>query len=149
MHALEVLSDALRVESRPFGSHVVVVQPGAIKSEWAGISANNVMKTSKGSAYSAQIEPMAQALTHYDNAANPDVIAAAVSKAVNSTRPRRRYATPMDAKMMMFLRRWLPDWAWERLVQAAMKRFAKGAGPLSKRYPRSWGSVRELFSGNP
>jgi len=32
-HALEVLSDALRVETKPLGIDVVVIQPGAIESE--------------------------------------------------------------------------------------------------------------------
>lgn len=120
-HAVEVLSDALRIETRPFGIRVVVVQPGVIESEWSSISAENLRKRSNGSAYSALVEPMARALNEYSKAASPDVIAKAVSKAVNSTRPSRRYATPMDAKTFIFLRWLLPEWAWERLILAAVK----------------------------
>jgi NAD(P)-dependent dehydrogenase (short-subunit alcohol dehydrogenase family) len=120
-HSVEVLSDAMRVETRPFGIRVVVVQPGAIESEWAAISAENLQKNTNGSPYKALIDPMARALTNYDRAAGPDVIATAVSKAVNSDNPSRRYATPMDAKMLIFLRWLLPEWAWERLIAAAIK----------------------------
>jgi hypothetical protein len=54
-------------------------------------------------------------------AASPDVVAEAVSKAVNSRRPRRRYATPWDAKLFLFLRWLLPEWAWERLIAATIR----------------------------
>ena len=120
-HAVEVLSDALRVETRPFGIHVVVVQPGAIQSEWAGISAENLLAHSQNTVYSSLVEPMARVLTHYTRAASPDVVAKAVAKAVNCPKPRRRYATPLDAKLLIFLHRWLPEWAWERFIMAALR----------------------------
>jgi len=120
-HALEVLSDALRVETRPFGIHVVVVQPGAIQSEWADIAADNLERTSDGSVYQDTIGPMARALRNYGKAAPPDVVARAVSSAVNSPHPRRRYATPFDAKLLIFLHWLLPDGAFERMLKAALK----------------------------
>ncbi|MGF1521123.1 MAG: oxidoreductase [Leptolyngbyaceae cyanobacterium] len=120
-HALEVLSDALRVETRPFGIKVVVVQPGAIESEWSGIAAQTLRETSKESAYRESVEPMARILTHYETASSPDVVAKAVSQAVNSRNPKRRYATPMDAKLFVFLHWLLPDWAWERLVATVIR----------------------------
>ncbi len=120
-HAIEVLSDALRMETKPFGIKVVVIQPGAIESEWSGIAAQTLQETSQGSVYEAQVQPMAKILSHYDNAAKPEVVAKAVSQAVNSRNPRRRYATPMDAKLLIFLRWLLPDWAWELLISSALK----------------------------
>jgi NAD(P)-dependent dehydrogenase (short-subunit alcohol dehydrogenase family) len=120
-HALEVLSAALRVEVRPFGVNVVVVQPGAIKSEWADIAADNLDKTGRDSVYQATIGPMARALRNYDKAAGPEVVAQAVSRAVSSARPKRRYATPLDAKALIFLHWLLPDALFERLLKAALK----------------------------
>jgi NAD(P)-dependent dehydrogenase (short-subunit alcohol dehydrogenase family) len=120
-HALEVLSDALRVETRPFGINVVVVQPGAIRSEWAGIAADNLDKTGEGSVYQDSIGPMARALRNYGKAASPDVVADAVARAVQSPRPKRRYATPMDAKALIFLHWLLPDSLYEALLKAALR----------------------------
>jgi NAD(P)-dependent dehydrogenase (short-subunit alcohol dehydrogenase family) len=120
-HAIEVLSDALRVETKPFGIKVVVIQPGAIESEWSGIAAQTLQETSQGSAYSALIKPMAKILTHYSTAAKPEVVAQSVSRAVNSLHPKRRYATPLDAKLLIFLRWLLPDAAWERLISSVLK----------------------------
>jgi NAD(P)-dependent dehydrogenase (short-subunit alcohol dehydrogenase family) len=80
-HAVEALSDALRVEVKPFGVNVVVAQPGAIESEWSGISARNLVASTKNSVYSKLTQPMAALLGSYANAASPDVVAHAVSGA--------------------------------------------------------------------
>lgn len=121
-HALEVLSDTLRVETKPFGIRVVVVQPGAIESEWSGIAADNLEAQSEGTAYGSLVQPMGYLLRHYDNAASPDVVADAVSKAVNSEKPKRRYAVPFDAKIAVFAKWLLPDAIVDRLMIAAFKR---------------------------
>jgi short-subunit dehydrogenase len=135
-HAVEVLSDAMRVETRPFGIQVVVVQPGSITSEWAGIAADGLVATSNGSAYSTQVEPMAQMLRNAIGS-SPDVVAAAVSRAANSRTPRRRYATPLDAKALIFLHWLLPDSLWEPLigfvVRSAARIVGKGANPITDR----------------
>ncbi|MDY6939306.1 MAG: oxidoreductase [Cyanobacteriota bacterium] len=120
-HAVEVLSDALRVETEPFGIRVVVVQPGLIESEWSGIAARTLREASRGSAYTSLVESMAKFLDRYPNAASPDVVAKAVSEAVNNPNPRRRYATPLDAKTLIFLRWLLPDWAWDGLIGVAIR----------------------------
>ena len=37
--AVEGLSDSIRIELAPFGIHVVVIEPGAIRTEWGPIAA--------------------------------------------------------------------------------------------------------------
>lgn len=125
-HALEALSDAMRVEARPFGVDVVVIQPGAIASEWSAISADHLEEASRGSAYASQATPFAAVLRDYRGAASPDVIAEVTLKALSARSPRRRYAAPADAKAMIFLKWLLPDAAWERLVALIMRAAARG-----------------------
>jgi NADP-dependent 3-hydroxy acid dehydrogenase YdfG len=120
-HAVEVLSDALRVEIRAFGIKVVVVQPGAIKSEWSSIAADTLEQSSGNTVYGNLVRPMTRLLRNYTTASSPSVVANAVSKAVNSAQPRRRYATPMDAKALIFLHHWMPDWLWERLIDRTFR----------------------------
>ena len=120
-HAVEVLSDALRLETEPFGIRVVVVQPGLIESEWSDVAARRLRETSQGSAYRSLVESMAKFLDLYPNAASPDVVAKTVSEALNSPNPERRYATPLDAQTLIFLRWLLPDWAWDGLIGAMFR----------------------------
>jgi NAD(P)-dependent dehydrogenase (short-subunit alcohol dehydrogenase family) len=120
-HALEVLSDTLRVEVAPFGIRVVIVQPGQIESEWSQVAAQTLEQTSVGSAYSDQIAPVKKLLSRYSNASSPDCVAQAVSKAVNSSNPDRRYATPLDAEIFVFLRWLLPEQAWEWLISTVIR----------------------------
>ena len=40
--ALEAISDCLRMEVKPFGINVVVIEPGGIRTEWSGIAAEEV-----------------------------------------------------------------------------------------------------------
>jgi NAD(P)-dependent dehydrogenase (short-subunit alcohol dehydrogenase family) len=51
--ALEGLSDSLRVELQPFGIDVVVIEPGAITSEWGAIAAANLRERSAAGPYAA------------------------------------------------------------------------------------------------
>src|ERR1041385_3367062 len=41
-HAVEALSDALRYEVRGFGVEVVVIEPGLIKTAFAGVAAGSI-----------------------------------------------------------------------------------------------------------
>ena len=46
--ALEALSDCLRLEVKPFGINVVVIEPGGIQTEWPAIAAGKLTKASSG-----------------------------------------------------------------------------------------------------
>ena len=132
-HAVEVLSDALRMEVAAFGIDVVVIQPGAIQSEWSEIAADTLEESSEGTAYPQLVEGMTHLLRDYDSAASPDVVADAVSRALSSRTPRRRYRVPFHAKAYVFLRWLLPDRAWEGLVRRtfrqAREKTSGSAGP--------------------
>src|SRR5699024_12090999 len=52
---VEALSDALRLELKPFGIDVIVIQPGGIKTEWGNIAMKNLKKSSQRSAYQKAI----------------------------------------------------------------------------------------------
>lgn len=54
--ALEGFSDCLRNELRPFGIQVVLVRPGSIKTEWAQIAADNLVKVSGSGPYGSMAQ---------------------------------------------------------------------------------------------
>ena len=53
-YAVEGLSDSIRPELAPFGIHVVVIEPGAIRTEWGQIAADNLLATSGNGPYAEQ-----------------------------------------------------------------------------------------------
>ena len=50
-HAVEGFSDCLRLETKPFGIDVIIIEPGAVASEWSNIAADHLRKTSGNGAY--------------------------------------------------------------------------------------------------
>ena len=118
--AVEGLSDSMRVELAPFGIHVVVILPGAIKTEWSGIAADSVLAVSGQTAYAAQAKMVGNLLNAADSnprlVSPPEVIAKAVGKAVTARRPKTRYIVGCGAKPIIFARRLLSDRAFDRLI---------------------------------
>ena len=120
-HAVEALSDALRMETAPFGIDVVVIEPGLIRTEWSGIAANHLEETAEGSAYASQIKAVANSMRSESTnkrQSPPSVIADTVKKIVTARKPRTRDVVGFAAKPLVTLRRILPDRAFDRLISA-------------------------------
>ncbi len=111
--ALEGLSDCLRNELREFGIDVILIEPGAIETNWAETAGKNLIKTSGKGIYQKQAQKKAAKYKKmYGDgglAAPPDVVAAAIIKAAESSNPKARYAVPIHAKLIIFFRWLLPD----------------------------------------
>jgi NAD(P)-dependent dehydrogenase (short-subunit alcohol dehydrogenase family) len=125
--AVEGLSDCLRVEAAPFGVDVIVIEPGAIRTEWAGIARDGLLQMSGGSAYAELAKRHARMLATADTsslASPPEVVARTIVRAVTARRPKTRYATGGGARTILFLRKILPDRMFDRLIW----RVTQGAG---------------------
>ncbi|MEU7479107.1 oxidoreductase [Lentzea sp. NPDC042327] len=122
--AVEGLSDSLRLELKPFGIDVVVIQPGAIKTEWGGIAVDNLRRTSGQGAYRKQAEALAAFFSQVERGSEPEVIADVIVRAARARRPRTRYAAGFGARPILFARRVLPDRAFDALFLGALNRAA-------------------------
>lgn len=118
--ALEAISDCLRMEVQPFGIDVVVIEPGGIKTEWAGIAAEKLVQTSGKGPYAVQAKAMANSMIGESSRkmqSPPQIIADTIAKAVSARRPRTRYAIGFGARPMIFMRGILSDRAFDGLMR--------------------------------
>lgn len=118
-HALEGWSDCLRLEVAPFGIDVVIIEPGIIETEFGDVMSGPMMERSGDTAYSDLAKSMSEASEESYNKGNgspPSVIADIISKAVASNKPKTRYAKGKFAKLMIFLRKILPDRIFDKAV---------------------------------
>lgn len=123
-HALEALSDCLRMELKPFGIDVVVIEPGAIRTEFNGIVEEKVRAVSGTGPYAPQGNAVADSLASESTqrrSSPPEVIAKTIGKAVTERRPKTRYATGYGAKPLIFLHGVLPDRAFDAFMRRAVR----------------------------
>ncbi|WP_158821181.1 oxidoreductase [Granulicella sp. S156] len=114
--ALEGYSDSLRMEVRPFGIDVVVIEPGGTESEWASVAAGEVDRFSAEGAYANLLIATRKSLVGQRKMTPPRVISDLIVKALRATRPRTRYHGAMGASPILFLRWLLPDRTFDRLI---------------------------------
>lgn len=120
--AVEALSDALRNEVAPFDIQVVVIEPGAIKSEFADIALGELQDASKLAAYQGMSQSFRKLVSgSYRNAPGPEIVARAIFKAVSAHRPRTRYALPMDSWLLILVRWLLTDRLLDTLVRNQLR----------------------------
>ena len=123
-HALEGWSDSLRVDLRPFGINVVVLQPGAIATEWGGIMTDNLSTYSGKGAYSDTAKKLTASMQNMNskNMMSPtSVITKTILKIIESKKPKTRYVVGAMAKPMMWMRKHLGDTMFDKILMSQLK----------------------------
>ena len=117
-HALEGWSDALRVEVKEFDIDVVVVQPGAINTNFSNVTKTYIDKYRENSAYQHLYgEPVTDTGNEVlSNQSDPIVIAKVINKAMNARNPKTRYAAGAYSKIGIFLRKIMTDKMFDRFI---------------------------------
>ncbi|MBP2200226.1 oxidoreductase [Pantoea cypripedii] len=118
-HALEGWSDCLRLEVAQFGIKVVIVEPGIIETGFGDAASDSIVKRSASGPYGQLVKMVAMSIKNtygQGKGSDPNLIAEVVSRAVNSSNPRTRYAAGKFAKMLIRMRVWLGDRLFDRII---------------------------------
>ena len=121
-HALEAVSDALRMEVARDGVKVVLVEPGGFRTDiWDDFEKDLARRAESGSRFmdayrrSMQATRMAEPLM-----GNPQMCARIIARAMSSPNPRARYLVGMDAQMINLAEQLTPTAVKDRVSRFAL-----------------------------
>jgi NAD(P)-dependent dehydrogenase (short-subunit alcohol dehydrogenase family) len=123
--ALEALTDSLRVELRPWGIHVAIVEPGVIatpiwkRSLTAFDTMLGEMPPQVVELYGPAMRVVRSRVSRLPGASTDGVVHAVVH-ALTARRPRARYLVGMDARARLILN-WMPWRLRDRAVARALR----------------------------
>ena len=123
-HALEGWSDCLRYETAPFGIQVVIIQPGAIKTEFGDVTNVGLDKYAVGTAYADLVGryiELRDTSRTMARATDASVLAKVYLKAATTRRPRRRYVKGAFARPVLFVRKWFGDGVYEFALRGIVR----------------------------
>ncbi|MBD2345735.1 SDR family NAD(P)-dependent oxidoreductase [Anabaena subtropica] len=125
--ALEALTDVMRMELRPWGISVSIIEPGAIATPiWeksftqADIAKENLSQSAQNLYGHALTAVRKQVGILASKSISSDIVAEAVVHALTAKKPKTRYLIGQDAKMGALLKYLLPDRLYDRVILYSM-----------------------------
>lgn len=125
--ALEAIADSWRIELRPWGIRVSIVEPGVIitpiwdtASRAADINLAR-MPVEVNKYYGRALAGLKRRLERGMKGETPEVVAEVIERAVTARRPHARYVVGNDARMRLMMNR-LPTSMRDRIILAGVKR---------------------------
>jgi NAD(P)-dependent dehydrogenase (short-subunit alcohol dehydrogenase family) len=124
-HAVEAVSDAMRLEVYPFGIQIVLIEPGYIPTSMnrnAGELSSAYAKGAEQSPYRAVYQGFLNAWgkTSKSSQYTPEDCARVIVRAMEDDPPRARYPVTRQAKIGILARRWLSDRTMDRQMRKTM-----------------------------
>lgn len=125
--AVEALADAMRGELYGSGVEISLVEPGAIDTPIWEKSSDYAERMLEGmppeatTHYGKAFEALRASITTVSKRTSPpDLVARAVEHALTAQSPRTRYVVGLDAKLQLFLARFLTDRMLDWVIAKAM-----------------------------
>jgi len=124
-HALEAVADVFRVELRPFGVEVSIIEPASIRTRIWEKGAACAEELARGfvpetaGLYAARVARFREVALARGPGGDPEDVARVVERAVTERRPRARYLVGRDAHLRAWLER-LPTRLRDRILARAL-----------------------------
>ncbi len=133
-YAVEAISDALRFEVEDFGIDVVVIQPGAIRTEFDKAAVASLEQAGGADdVYSEFNRKVGQATQEaYEKGplkllgGEADDVAKVIEKAIAAKRPKTRYRVTPSATLLINQSHLMPDRIWDRFNATQFPRPGRG-----------------------
>jgi NAD(P)-dependent dehydrogenase (short-subunit alcohol dehydrogenase family) len=114
--AFASITEALRLELRPWGIHVILIEPATIHTEAVDKMDADAEQTLsqlteiERERYAAAYRSMTRrTLARERTGSSPDVVAIGVIRALTTRKPKTRYLIGKHARVLAFIARWAPD----------------------------------------
>jgi short-subunit dehydrogenase len=109
--ALEGLSESIQYELEPFGIKIILIEPGAVGSNfWRNIKIANKASSNPNSPYAQLANNMSKAFKKMEeNVIHPSEVAKVILDAVTSDNPQLKYVVGNDAARIMEARKNMSD----------------------------------------
>ena len=129
--AVEGFSDSLRLELHEFGIDVIVIEPGAIRTEWGPGALLSAEKYSGDTVYGPQVHAMRALYAQAERRGSPpEIVGEAIFKAITAAKPKARYAVPFSARAIIAAMNLVPDRVMDAGRRAAMARLSTRTRPM-------------------
>jgi NAD(P)-dependent dehydrogenase (short-subunit alcohol dehydrogenase family) len=120
-HALEGWSESLRMELRPLGIKVVLIEPGSfatgIWTRGARMGEESTKQTSPNFERGLRMRKAVEKIPKAD----PIAVARVIAAVAQDPNPRLRYLVGRDAKIQLAMKRILPWKTWEKMIANFLK----------------------------
>lgn len=119
-HALEALSDGLRLELHGFGLQVVLIEPGLIATEFGSVADPSMQEAENCSIYGGMMRQVrAGWASVYRGASSPLLVARTIETALTVRRPQARYLVGHQS-FSVVANRLMPTRLWDLIVRSQM-----------------------------
>jgi NAD(P)-dependent dehydrogenase (short-subunit alcohol dehydrogenase family) len=116
--ALEGLTETLRYELAPWNIKVVLIEPGFIATNFQQNAQLAQAAQSQDSPYALFKQASGRRVQrNIYRAAPPERVAETIYRAIAHPTPKLRYAVGRDARLVLPLRRFLPEGLFERILK--------------------------------
>ncbi len=125
-YAMEAWSDGLRMELRPLGVEVVLIEPGSIQTPiWEKSLRTNrdlfdrLPETAR-TLYGTELNALQSRIEQTSRGADVSIVCKAVRKALSARSPRTRTLVGTDAKVLIWFKRLLPDRWFDAFIRKGL-----------------------------
>ena len=119
-HALEGISDAMRLELHQFGVKVVLIEPGLIRTGFEAVTSDAMDSEGRHITWGSMMRQVAAGWAEgYRRGSEPEVVARTIQAALEASDPLPRYRCGRESEAVI-VQKLIPTRLWDALIRQRM-----------------------------